>query len=399
MLTGRSHQAFLYHGRGRAEVIRVPTEVPARGGILVAFSIVGVCGTDLDILRGARDDDPGVPGHEGVARVVMSASERFACGRMLAFNPVSATDQRRILGHTFPGLWQQMRNVTADELDQGLLTPCAANICPYVGTLIEPLGTVIYGLDLVLRRLRPTIVVIIGGGVIGLLYALEARRRGVSSVLLLNTSRARLQWAVEHNIVSESEAIEVDPSSKQLTGALQDFREVADAVFLCVPRQSALAMLAIGVELLRPGGVIDLVGGIVDGDHSDVLPGADLNAIRRANVRGRPRAGCDLPVRTANGKPIYLTGHRGTGVNHLCDAMKALAAMPAYYARLITHIVPLIRAPDILYQVLRDESRQLIGRHRVKIVLDVNGTELEPYAFGRHSGSLQARGGDPENAH
>ncbi|MGI8672032.1 MAG: zinc-dependent alcohol dehydrogenase [Luteitalea sp.] len=67
-------RAFRVERAGTAALIDVPMPVPGPGEVLVRVEAVGICGSDLELLRGTRDEAfcrfPVVPGHEWAGVVV-----------------------------------------------------------------------------------------------------------------------------------------------------------------------------------------------------------------------------------------------------------------------------------------------------------------------------------------
>jgi 2-epi-valiolone-7-phosphate 1-reductase len=385
------HLALVYQGqRLGVEVRAVETGQPDPGGALIAIDYAGVCGTDLDILRGARPETPSILGHEAIGCILVSrlAAPEYATGASVIFNPVSALDQRDILGHTFPGIWQTRRVVTAEEIQHGHVVPCKEQLSPLAGTLIEPLGTVLYGLGLIRQCIAPRSMAIIGSGMIGLLFAIEARRQGVQRIVMLGTSRSRLDWAAAAGILSGTEAVHVE----RQTGRPRDntlLEGAFDAVAVCVPRQSASSAISTSTRLVRSGGVIDLVGGVADHVRHSMLPGVELSAVRRANVRGEPQLGAVRPAVSVDGKDLHLTGHRGTSPEHLHRAAAILATNGGKHTSIITHIVPLRRARHVLSHLLHNREKPLLDHHVVKVAIEVNDRleEIRPVVhWGYESG-------------
>jgi 2-epi-valiolone-7-phosphate 1-reductase len=267
---GRQHRALIVDSHGAHEEW-VRSDVPRAGEVAVEPSLVGICGTDLGILRGERSDPTPILGHEGIGRVVAAGPgvEDYDVGRRVVFNPVAADDQDDVLGHNVRGLLQQRVVFSAREVSSGRLVPADPGLPELCGPLVEPLGTV----------------------------------------------ALRLEWAVAQGIVERAEAVfagdDAAGAIRRLTGG-----RGADAVFVCTPRTSAMETVELGLACVARGGVVDLVAGVPEG-AATALPSADLAGIRRSNVCGTPQPGRMELVQTADGKPVRLTGHRGTAPRHL----------------------------------------------------------------------------------
>ncbi|WP_317698941.1 alcohol dehydrogenase catalytic domain-containing protein, partial [Aeromicrobium sp. REDSEA-S32_B7] len=103
----------------------LPTPTPGPGELLLAPEVVGVCGTDLQILRGLRADPAEVLGHEGVARVVAVgpavAGPAPRVGERVLVDPTHPRDDTFLLGHNVAGLWAERVVVPATAVRDGLV--------------------------------------------------------------------------------------------------------------------------------------------------------------------------------------------------------------------------------------------------------------------------------------
>lgn len=73
-------RAFRVERPGHAAIVDAPVPVPSAGEVLVRVEAVGICGSDLELVRGSRDAAfcrfPVVPGHEWAGLVVEPSSAR-----------------------------------------------------------------------------------------------------------------------------------------------------------------------------------------------------------------------------------------------------------------------------------------------------------------------------------
>lgn len=347
---------------------------------------VGVCGTDLGILRGQRPDRALVLGHEGIGEVaaVGLGADYFEPGQVVVFNPVNPRDQNDILGHSSEGLFQEYRLVTEDQIWRGLILPFDPAVHPACGPLVEPLGTAVYGDSLTRQIIEPKRVAVVGAGCIGLLNAIYAKLRGCAHVFLINKTRERLRWAVEQSIAAEGDAL---PDGDSLIGEILERTngEGVDAAYLCTPHDGAKSALRKASIYVREGGCINLVGGFADEDLVDELPGIDLNKVRRANICGSPHPGVLLSCRSLRGKNLWLTGHRGTSGDHLRQSMRILSQEAARFAALVTHVIPLEAAPRLIGMLAHERVRRVSGTEVIKVVIHMFG---EPDAGTARTGAL-----------
>src|SRR5258706_14597099 len=105
MQTVSTHAALVVSAPGQIRVERVPTKQPRSGEILVSPFHVGICGSDLDMLRGTRPVGTRILGHEGVAEVVAVGlgTPSFSVGQYVTFLPNNPNNLEDILGVSTEG--------------------------------------------------------------------------------------------------------------------------------------------------------------------------------------------------------------------------------------------------------------------------------------------------------
>jgi hypothetical protein len=113
----------------------------------------------------------------------------------------------------------------------------------------------------------------------------------------------------------------------------------------------------------------------------------DLNGIRQANVCGLGQEVNQHTMR--DGKQVWLTGHSGGSASYLQESMALLRTDPAYYARVISHIVPYRAAPRIFAHLLADDQRNVAGEPCVKAIIDFTSEDEQITVF--HPDQLSAR--------
>jgi len=337
-------------------------------GLVVRQLVVGLCGTDLDIVRRSRPETVAVIGHEGCARVERAGGGLpFAVDDHIVFNPVNPLAPDEVLGHSTPGILQQTRVIEAAESYLPVLVP--PEMDPLDAALVEPLATVVYGQSLVSAVVEGRCVAILGAGSIGVLHALHARLRGAEAVILLDRDPARLAWAVERGVVEPGETVLLGPGAVAAVLEIAGVRGV-DAAYVCVARPGARAALDLAARMVRDLGCIDLVSGVPDGTTIPALPGVDLNAVRRSDTCGLPRTRPVTLVPTAYGTRVTLTGHRGTSEGHLVDAMRLLQSEAPRFRKVVTHAVALSELPELLAR-LAAPARSFAALPVAKILVDM----------------------------
>jgi threonine dehydrogenase-like Zn-dependent dehydrogenase len=372
---------------GEMSIEQVTTKYPRASEILVATLHASICGSDLDMLRGARPIGARILGHEGVAQVVAIGPDvtQFTVGQYVTFLPNNPNDLDDTLGVSTEGLFQKYLLIPQPSVERGMAVPFKAGIPLVCGPLIEPFATVIYGQRLMQQLGGPESMVIVGAGPIGLLNALLARAEGCAQIFLVGTSQARLDWAAQRGIVDDSRALLNTPHLADTLLERTGGRGV-DAAYLCTPRSATRTVLQQALQFVREEGSIDLTAGVDSSEPIPELPDLDLNGIRKANVCG---LGHEVNMRTTrDGKKVWLTGHSGSSANYLRESMTLLLKDPAYYARVVSHIVPYQATPRIFANLLADEPQNIAGEPCVKVIIDFTSEAEEISVF--HPDQLSA---------
>jgi len=364
------HQALVRRGTA-LEIASVPTPSPEAGGLLIAPSFVGVCGTDLQILNGSRPDTAEILGHEG-AGLILEAGHGAALseGEYVVFNPSAQLPAGRILGHNVPGLFQRCYAVDAQAVSDGLVMPVETGLPPLCGALVEPLGGVIYAYELISRAV-PNLraAVIFGAGPIGLVFAEYLQQYGVR-VLLVHTTQGRLDTAVQLGLVEPNATM---TASDDLTERILAWNDGAplDTAVICTSMRGAQVALKHAVAVLKDGGCVEMVTNFPA--TSITPPGITaeaIRAVRASNVCGMPPEGNYVTAEIA-GRRIVFTGHRGTSREHFVQAMRVLRSRTSRYTAMITHILPLEDAAEAIGRLAHTRGVSIDGKDCIKAVVDL----------------------------
>jgi threonine dehydrogenase-like Zn-dependent dehydrogenase len=387
MQTEATHAALVVAAPGQILLERVPTKRPQAGGILVAPLYVGICGSDLDLLRGTRPLGARILGHEGVAEVVAvgPGTAQFSVGQRVTFLPNNPNNPADILGVSAEGLYQQYLVVSPAALERGMVVPLAAEIPLVCGPLLEPFATVLFGQRLLEPVCAPKSMVVLGAGPIGLLNALCAKEQGCAQVFLVDTSHARLDWAVQRGVVAGDQALLNSPHLVELL-LERTAGQGVDAAYLCTPRSATRSVLRQALRCVREEGGISLSAGTDSSEELPELPGVDLDEIRRANVCG---LGHEVKACvTREGKRLWLTGHSGASARYLHEAMQLMLKNPATYARVISHVVSYNAVPNLFERLLANDPQDIVGVPAVKVIIDFTNERAEVEAFEPQRGQL-----------
>ncbi|MFQ6327055.1 hypothetical protein ACLMAL_13075 [Nocardia sp. CWNU-33] len=305
----------------------------------------GICGTDLQMQRGARSDRATILGHEGPA----ITPDKRGCE---IFNPVDPNDQDVILGHSYDGI---LRDYVPTGLPCGVVA-AHKDLSLDLGALVEPTATALYVWELMRVHLRPSATVaVFGSGSAALLVAMLGEDLGYR-MQLVHPRRERLRYIGRLGVLPASTLTDrIQPAS-------------VDGAVVCLPREATVTAICAATASLCDKGVLDLFGGIPAGLRHQALPGIDLSAVRRANVCGRSSGPDAVQVFPAAGKRVWVTGHRGTSPAHLDQAQQHLLAAPSRFGRVISHVISLEEAALRIPAMARGERP--FGEH-VKVIVDL----------------------------
>ncbi|MFF4391980.1 hypothetical protein ACFY0G_35255 [Streptomyces sp. NPDC001552] len=342
--------------RSGRQVQIVPMERPRGDQPYVSMLAVGLCGTDVQIGAGHRGDVAAVLGHEGIGILHGVPGG----DRMVAFNPVDVRDQDSILGHSFDGLFRSWVPL-GPELPLSALQEVEPLNPTAVLTLCEPLGTVLYSWELIEHSAPagPLSVGVWGAGPIGLLHVRRATDLG-HDVELVEARPERLAWVANHSRLAPT----------HLSVAGHRTPRPVDVAIVCSPRPAMASAVREAADALRPGGTMVLVTALDAMAAAPTFVDATVGRVRRHNVCGSvdPELGMVTAV-THEGKPLVVTGHRGTSLAQLHRAESVLRADPRGYGAVITHELSLGDAVDVINRRLDGRFRTEDGSEIVKVVV------------------------------
>jgi D-arabinose 1-dehydrogenase-like Zn-dependent alcohol dehydrogenase len=374
------HGAVEFDG-ARLELTTRATPRPGDGEVLLAPLVAGLCGTDLQILRGIRREPARVLGHEGVATVVATGRgvpAHLAAGTRVTVNPTHPNDDAFLLGHNVDGFLQERLLIPATAVRAGLVIEVPDELDDGLAPLLEPLAVVRYALT-ELAPFEPDRLLVVGDGTIGHL-AVRAAARWLGpevSTCLAHHTRDGLEFSRGAPRAADTlmPAAELDPLPP---GA-------RTVVIMATPRPGTLAALDRVLGTQPDLVAVDVIGGLPPDGRSAALPGVDLPALRAANRGGVPRPARTAGVTTANGRRLHVFGHRGVANRHLAESAAELVLAPDRYRDLITHEVDLPGALPVLSALSGSPGRVIDGRRLIKLAVRI----------GTGSGGTGETGGRP----
>ena len=258
-------KAVFYEGNHTIRAGACTPMPPAAGQVQIKVSHCGICGTDLHIYHGVMDNRvtfPQIMGHEvsGTVAAIGEGVAGFTVGEGVAVMPLDwchdcpacaaghhhICQNLKFLGIDTPGAFQSYWTVPAHTLHK-----LPSELAMTHGAMIEPLAVACH--DVRLGQVQAgEYVVVLGGGPIGILIALVAKKAG-ANVLVSEINPFRVQLAIDlgFDAVNPRE-IDLVAYVTEQTGAAG-----ADVVFEVTGAQAGASVMT---ELPRTRGRIVIVG-------------------------------------------------------------------------------------------------------------------------------------------
>lgn len=259
-------KAGVITAKDNIEVRTVPVPTLNDGEALIKVRYCGICGTDVHVLRGeyGADNFPIIPGHEFVGELVEAkgaGAELFTPGDMVVAQPFFPC------GNCEPCA-QGNDNVCRDLHFMG--TRVNGGFAEYVKVLTRKMYKIPKTMDLRLAALTEPVAVavhdvrrsglavgqtalIIGGGPIGMLIAMAARRAGAGRVVISEISDYRRQFAEKLGFTS------VNPLDKDFNSCLSALTE-GKGFDVCFEVSGSKPGIASAVQHCAIGGSVMIVG-------------------------------------------------------------------------------------------------------------------------------------------
>ena len=280
-----------WRGGDRFTIDEAPEPAPGPGQVTVDVHAAGICGTDVHTIQGLFPRPaPMVLGHEysGVVREVGRGVSRRLVGRSVACEPsygCGKCDPCR-LGRVS----QCARCVRVGGFAERALLP-ADCVHPLprgldlaTASLAEPTACCLAGLE-AFRMPRGATVLVIGGGLMGLLTMVLARRRGARRLILSDLIEERRRMARRLGARTV-----VDPAREDLRARVMGLTRGRGADVVC-EAVGKPELVAEAVRLTRFTGVVNLVGVSPQGGELPLdLFDAQYREIRIGGVFGRGTA-------------------------------------------------------------------------------------------------------------
>ena len=253
-------------GRREAEVVECPVPAVGPGELLVEMEACGLCGTDLEKVRGEYTASMPVIGHEAVGTVsALGGGVRgFAVGdRVFPHHHVpdytcylcragNETMCDRYRGSNLePGGFSELFKVPRWNVEKGGVLGLPEEMSFEVASLIEPLGCCIRGVNRAGVELGESVLVV-GAGPVGMMHALLLKPTS-SKVFVSDVSEDRLRFAEGAGVGRPLDARgDVPAEVRSETGGM--------GVDVAIVASGSRAAILQGLRSVRKGGRVCLFG-------------------------------------------------------------------------------------------------------------------------------------------
>jgi L-iditol 2-dehydrogenase len=249
-----------WQGESRFTIDTVPEPVAAPGQVVVAVHAAGICGTDVHATQGLFPwKPPMVLGHEytGVVREVGRGVSRGLLGKTVGCEPSYGCGK---CAECAAGRVSQCPSCVrvggfADRvaLPARNVHPLPRGLDPVTAAMTEPAACCLAGLE-TFRMPPGATALVIGGGIMGLVTMVLARRRGAKRLILSDPLEERRQMARRLGA-----HVVIDPLNENLRDRVMELTDGRGADVVC-EAVGKPELVAEAVGLTRPTGFCQLVG-------------------------------------------------------------------------------------------------------------------------------------------
>lgn len=249
-----------WQGENRFTIDEVSDPAPAAGQVLVAVHTAGVCGTDVHATQGLFPwKPPLVMGHEytGVIAAVGRGVSRRRIGRAVACEPNYGCGEcpecRAGRVSHCPRIARAGGFAERVVLPRSAVQELPEGLDPATAALTEPAACCLAGLEM-FKMPRAATVLVIGGGIMGLLTMVLAKKRGAARAILSDPIAERREIAsrlgADHVI---------DPVGANLRETVKELTDGRGPDVAC-EAVGKPELVAEAMAIVKPMGVVQLVG-------------------------------------------------------------------------------------------------------------------------------------------
>ena len=259
-------RAVALKGKREFELKEIDKPVIDNENVIIKVLKAGICGSDLHYFEMGEPNGL-IMGHEFCGEVInpgnrsdlkvgdrvtaLPISPCLECPACLSGNPqyCKSTWSKAVgLSIDNPGALGEMIKVRSD-----MVLKVPDNVSDEEATMVEPTAVALHGIHLADVKVGSKVLVI-GGGIIGLLSAMFAKKEGASFVAVSETNPKRGEKAITLGVADKYYNAKDEDMLKEV---MSDTNGGFDIVIECCGNDSAVTSSLVTV---RPGGTVILVG-------------------------------------------------------------------------------------------------------------------------------------------
>ncbi len=259
-------KAIVYEGPGKLAVKNVSQPKVGPKDVLVKVKAAGICGSDLELVRGNRVDvtPPRILGHEVAGEIaeVGSQATKFLLGERVVVEPIISCGEcrncqvgRYNICNSLKFMGVHVDGAFAEYLvaPENRVYRIPDNLSFEAAAVLEPTAVGVH----VVERAQVAVgdaIVVIGAGPIGLQIAQVAKARGAGCVIVTDVFDHRLELAKKlaaDHVINDARG-SVAQVVNEVTGG-----DGADVVIEVVGKSSTILRT---IDLVRAGGRIHIAG-------------------------------------------------------------------------------------------------------------------------------------------
>lgn len=259
-------RAVALKGKREFELKEIEEPIIDNENVIIKVLKAGICGSDLHYFEMGEPNGL-IMGHEFCGEVInpgnrsdLKVGDRVtalpispcgACSACLSGNPqyCKSTWSKAVgLSLDSPGALGEMIKVRSD-----MVLKVPDNVSDEEAAMVEPTAVALHGIHLADVKVGSKVLVI-GGGIIGLLSAMFAKKEGASFVAVSETNPKRGEKALSLGVADKYYDAKDENMLKEV---MADTKGGFDIVIECCGNASAVTSSLVTV---RPGGVVVLVG-------------------------------------------------------------------------------------------------------------------------------------------
>ena len=250
----------------KLEIKEIEEPISEPGKIIIEVKSNGICGSDI------HNWEMGAPlglvmGHEFAGTVIDNGnSENFKVGDRVTALPISPCGKCEACEYGnvqfCPSTWTHAVGLSLENpggltskisVREDMVVKVPDNVSCEEASMVEPAAVGLHAIHLADIKVGDKVLVV-GGGIIGLMSALFAKKEGASFVALSETNESRGKKAVELSVADEW----YDAKDQNIVPKLLDITSGGfDVIIECCGNAPAVSS---ALTLVKPGGKVILVG-------------------------------------------------------------------------------------------------------------------------------------------